>query len=146
MKEVVQNILEASGRHPLGGQMLSEGPAWPLDWPKRHTYYFETEDQEPFFVEIGNGVVKTGAGTPALDWRGKDWHKCSRIWAARGVLRDVLLGEKDLIMEWHAGNWDFASRNSNSPYQNWFCILLRLGREQLSAEAARTFLEETGKE
>ncbi len=76
-----------------------------------------------------------------MDRRGKDWNKISRIWTDEKTLREVIYGEKNLIKEWHEGEWDFSSRNSNSPYQSWFCILLRMAREKLEKElVAPSFL------
>ncbi len=141
-----EKFLVAAVRHPEGDKYLLEPDPMGLVRDRYHVFQFEIEGGKPFYLTINKKEIKASDGVSSLDRRGKDWNKISRIWTDEKTLREVIYGEKSLIKEWHEGKWDFTSRNSNSPYQSWFCILLRMAREQLERELVKSYLlKEVGK-
>ncbi len=135
-----EKFLVAAVRHPEGDKYLLEPDPMGLVKDRYHVFQFEIEGGKPFYLTINKKEIKASDGLSSLDRRGKDWNKISRIWTDEKTLREVIYGEKNLIKEWHDGKWDFTSRNSNSPFQSWFCILLRMAREQLERELVKSYL------
>ncbi len=135
-----EKFLVAAARHPEGDKYLLEPDPMGLVKDRYHVFQFEIEGGKPFYLTIDKQKIKASDGLSSLDRRGKDWNKISRIWTDEKTLREVIYGEKNLIKEWHEGKWDFSARNSNSPSQSWFCILLRMAREQLERELVKSYL------
>jgi hypothetical protein len=139
----LETLLKKIKGHPEGAVLLTEPPVVKNSYKVdvcEHTFQFELEDGKPFYLYMGKGDVAAKDGVSSLDRRGKDWNKISLIWTYTDTLKGVIYGEKNLIAEWHEGRWDFSARNSNSPYHSWFCIVMRMAREQLAKELVREYL------
>jgi hypothetical protein len=139
----MEKLLEKVKGHPEGGRFLTQ-PEIVKDVDRvekwEHTFQFEPEEDSPFYVEIAGGNIMVKEGISPLDWRIKDWESCTRVWSEKGTLEEVILGEKDAILEWHDGRWDFSSRIASSHFHSWFCIIMLMAREQLAKELLREHL------
>ncbi len=126
--------------HPEGIRYLTQPDIVKAKIEKwEHTFQFELDDDKPFYLEIAQGEIRAVQGVSSLDGRGKDWNKISRIWTDGKTLKGIITGEKNLMDEWHKGKLEFGSRIANTYYHSWFCIMMRMAREQLGKELIREY-------
>ncbi len=141
LSEMFKKFFAKAKENPEGKKLLTQSDKI-LNFERDRVFQFEFKDKgNPFYLEIKGEKIRVRDGISTLDWRRKNWDKATRILTDQKTLKQVILGEKGVMDAWHEGKWDFSSRIGNSPVHSWFCILMRLAREQIQKDAVKRYLQ-----
>jgi len=138
---VFRDFIGVSLEHPQGPEV-----ARAFD----RTFQFDLTDGPAFYMTLQGGQLTVREGDSGLDWKYKDWERCTCVHTSTGTLYDIMAGRKLASEAFFDRELGFAPRRLADKHTDaaavvsWFYALIRLAIEQGQRRAYAGYLEQLG--